>query len=221
MVEPRLAPVQAGSLVALAFVGLAALTYHYLERRWRWRWQELPSGLVPADLLGAAFGSGEPAMLHKGQAPGAIRLAAFTSLLFGQLFVPGLLLAVLTFALFLGAGLVVVPGLIAAAKLHLAGVALLKREPREAYFRARAATRWAFGYHALAFAAATLFVWSAGWQLRGGYLAFSLYSALSILQARQLRRAVELHEDELFAPTARPSVCEPAPFRLSFGDGDR
>ncbi len=128
--------------VAAGFIAAAALAYVVVEPRWRWRWREVEIGREPVRQDdGDPYRASGTVPVFLVRAPRLVRVAAYSSLLFGQLFVPGLLVAGLGLALG-GIGLVMIPGLIANGKLYAAGLALLRREPRVAYLRARNAAAW-------------------------------------------------------------------------------
>ena len=132
-----------GLVIAFVMLFAASLPYVFCESRWRWRWREIEAGRVAAD--GASVGiyraSGDvPRYLH--EAPRLIRWTAFSCFLFGQMFVPGLAMGLFGMVM-AGIGLTSIPGLITAAKIYRVGFALLRRQPRLAYFRARNAAAWA------------------------------------------------------------------------------
>jgi hypothetical protein len=190
---------------ALGLLLAAALPYAVVEARWRWRWREVESGEVAAHqgALGVYRAEGTvPTFLR--QAPPLVRWAAYTSLLFGQMFVPGLLLG--SFGLLAGGiGLVSIPGLITAAKLYRSGLQLLHRDPRESYFSARSAAAWALWLNAIVFAGSLVVALAplrptstAAWQLM---LFINGYGLASVLQALLVLRATSRWEDALFAPS--------------------
>src|SRR5262245_25589840 len=109
-------------LIALGMLACAAVPYLFVEHRWRWRWREVEIGRLPAFADGGAYRSASDVPLFCRQAPPEVRLAAFSCLLFGQMFVPGLLLGAIGLAAG-GAGLLSIPGLIVAAKLYRGGLA--------------------------------------------------------------------------------------------------
>lgn len=195
------------SLLVVAFVALlaAALPYVFVESRWRWRWREIEVGRVAADGGGGGiYRAGGEVPRFLGAAPPLVRAAAFSCFLFGQMFVPGLLLGVLGMVMG-GIGLVSIPGLITAAKLYRAGLALLRREPRAAYFRARDAAAWALWLNGIlmcgSLLALPLLRHPTGWAVAG---VLDGYGLLSIAQALLLRQATRQHEDALFAGSAQP-----------------
>jgi hypothetical protein len=199
-------------LVALGMLFCAALPYVLVESRWRWRWREVEAGRVQADGAGAGgiYRAGGDVPRYLSEAPRVVRWAAFTSLLFGQMFIPGLLLG-LSGLVMGGLGLVSIPGLITAAKLYRAGLALLRREPRVAWFRARDAANWALWLNGVILAGSLMMLAVLFRHLSPGALvgmAFvNGYGLLSMLQALLVRHAVAVHEDALFAPTAQPAAA--------------
>jgi hypothetical protein len=211
------------SLLGSLCVVAAAIPYAYLERRWRWRWQEVAIGRAPAHDEGVApYRDGGTVALYAARAPGAIRLAAFGSLLLGQLFMPGVMLALYSFFAAYGLGVLAVPGLIVAAKLYSAGRALLVRQPRESYFVARSAARWSLRYHVVATPLVLLMGLTCRSHLRAeALLVIACSSTIWIAQALQLGRAVCAHEDALFAATAAElpprALAGRLPFRDRFG----
>ncbi len=191
--------------IPLGLVLAAALPYVLVEKKWRWRWREVEIGRLPTHSVEQSLyrDSGTvPAYLR--EAPRMIKVAAFSCLLFGQMFVPGLLMG--AFGLVAGGiGLVSIPGLITAAKLYATGFALLRRDPREAYFKARNAAAWAFWLNGVIFALSLLLLATplrpsngVAWGL---WLSTNGYGLLSVLQAWLCRRATSRYEDALFLPT--------------------
>jgi hypothetical protein len=191
--------------VALGLLSAAALPYLLVESGWRWRWREVICGEAAANTGAVGVYRVEGTVpTYRREAPASIRLAAFTSLLFGQMFLPGLLLG--AFGLLAGGiGLVSIPGLITAAKLYRSGLQLLRREPREAYFAARNAATWVLWLNGVVLLASLMIVVSplrpsgeAGWSLLG---VLNGYGLLSMLQALLVMHATAKHEDALFAPS--------------------
>lgn len=192
---------------------VAAATCFVVERRWRWRWREVEAGLVPvlatADASGGAYRDGGTVPRYYAAAPRAVRFTAFTCIAFGQLFVPAFFFMLISLPLY-GLGLLAIPSVLAAGKLYRAGFALLRREPRVAWFRALEAAAWALWVYAIvlgaAFAlAAVLTLWC---HLPACALAVpglvAAFAAASIVQALLLRRTARRYEDALFAPSAHP-----------------
>ncbi len=143
-----------------------------------------------------------PAFLRR--APARLRLCAFSCLFFGQMFVPGLLLG--AFGLVAGGvGLVSIPGLITAAKLYSAGLALLRRDPREAYWKTRNAAAWALWLNGIIFAISVILLVTplrptntVGWAM---FVLPNVYGLLSVLQALGCLKTTSRYEDALFLPT--------------------
>jgi hypothetical protein len=191
--------------IAIGALACAALPYYFLERRWRWRWQEVEAGQVRADSVGGVHRQGGYVSLYLARAPLLVRIAAFTCLLFGQMFVPGLLAGLFGLPV-RGLGMVSIPGLVTAAKLYAAGFALLRREPRRAFFGAKSAAEWALWLNGiiivgfLPLAAARV-----DWAIYTMPL-FYIYGALSIAQAILLLVAVRRHEDAIFGGLPRAHV---------------
>src|SRR6185312_5273478 len=130
------------AVIAFVMLFAASLPYVFVETRWRWRWREIEAGRVAADrgAPGVYRAAGDvPRYLH--EAPRLIRWTAFSCFLFGQMFVPGLVVGLFGI-LAGGVGVVSVPGLITAAKIYRAGFALLRRDPRLAVHRVRDAASW-------------------------------------------------------------------------------
>jgi hypothetical protein len=182
----------------------AALPYALLERRWRWRWREIEVGRerVHADESGAYRQGGATVPVYRREAPRLVRVAAFSSLLFGQLFVPGLALG--AFGLIAGGlGILLAPGLVANAKLYLAGLALLRRDPRTAWFRARNAAAWTFWVNVTLIAVAVAVAPFTRYWLWPALVVFIAYLVASMLPALLLRLAASANEDALFLPSER------------------
>lgn len=202
--------VLSGVIIALGMAIAAGLPFLLIEHKWRWRWREIEDGRVPTH-------EGEVSLYRDAgtvpqflrQAPRLVKLTAFSCLFFGQMFVPGLMLG--AFGLLAGGvGLVSIPGLITAAKLYSAGLALLRREPRDAYFKARNAAAWALWLNGVIFAISVIVVVT---PLRPhgvfglGLISFTnAYGLLSVLQALLVLHCTRKHEDALFAPTEAQKV---------------
>ena len=201
--------VVAFAVVAFVMLFTASLPYVFVENRWRWRWREIEAGRVATDRGAPSIyrAAGDvPRYLH--EAPRLVRWTAFSCFLFGQMFVPGLAMGLFGL-LFGGVGLVSIPGLITAAKIYRTGLALLRRDPRVAVFRARDAAAWALWLNGILLAFSLVFVPHA-FSSSGTAAMIGLvdgYGAVSILQALLMLRAVRVWEDALFAdsPPLPPS----------------
>jgi hypothetical protein len=183
------------AIVAL-WIGAAALPFAILGRRWQWRWQEVEAGDAPAHAGSALYREAGRVPTFLRQAPPLIRVAAFSSMLLGQLFIPYLVVATMGL-FFFGLGMLLVPILITAAKLYRAGLLLLRREPRAAYFAARNAAWWSLWCTGFGLIACMIVVYYAfSW----AFVAVSVPIALLIAgQALLVLRATERYEDALFA----------------------
>lgn len=192
------------SFMAFGLTVAVLVPFLLVERRWRWRWQEVEVGRAPTVADTALYRAGGTVPTFARRAPGLVLAAAFSCLLFGQMFVPGL--AAGAFGVFFGGiGLVSIPGLITAWKLYGAGLALLRREPRVGYFKARDAAAWSLWLNGVIFALSLVVVLGLRTRPRdvGVFFAFvNGYGLLSVMQALLLRHAVRRHEDALFLPTA-------------------
>jgi hypothetical protein len=193
-------------IIACAAAFVAALPYVFLESRWRFRWQEIEVGRIAADATGGIYRAAGDVPRYLTGAPRLVRWTAYSCFLFGQMFVPGLITGMFGMMM-AGIGLVSIPGLITAAKIYRAGFALLRREPRLAYFRLRDAASWALWLNAiimvgsLVVMATPLRPHSSGAQ--GLVLFIDGYGVASIFQALLMRHAARTYEDALFAGTAR------------------
>jgi hypothetical protein len=192
--------------VAVAALVCAAVPYFFVERRWRWRWREIETGRMPGFTGDTGVYRELPSVPRYGdRAPRLVRAAAFTCFLFGQMFVPGLIVGAYGLVM-CGVGVVAVPGLITAAKLYGAGLALLRREPRRSYFDARNAAAWALWLNAVLFVlslAPMIFTPS----FAAVFVTLNGYGLASVAQALLLRRAARVHEDALFAPTSTVRIA--------------
>ena len=191
-------------LIGLGMMAVAWIPYALVERQWRWRWREVEAGRVPAFAEGSLYREGASVPTFLSQAPASIRFAAFTCFFFGQMFVPGLALG-LVGLVFGGVGVVSIPGLIVAGRLWLAGLDLLRRTPRDAYWRTRSAATLAlwlngtiFGFSVLA-AALIRPEWSSGFW--GFFFFVNGYGLVSVTHALALLWATRRYEDALLAPT--------------------
>jgi hypothetical protein len=118
------------------------------------------------------------------------------------MFVPGIVMGL--FGLVAGGlGFCSIPGLITAAKIYRAGLALLRRQPRLAYFRALDAAAWALWLNGVILAGSLVLLATPLRPNSGaglGLFAFvDGYGVVSIFQALLLRRAARVWEDALFA----------------------
>jgi hypothetical protein len=183
------------AVVAL-WIGAAVLPFVILGRRWQWRWQEVETGDAPADAASILYREGGRVPTYLRQAPPLIRVAAFTCMLLGELFIPYLVVATMGLFVF-GLGMLLVPILITAAKLYRAGFLLLRREPRSAYFAARNAAWWSLWCTGFGLLACMIVVYySFSW----AFVAAAVPIALLIAgQALLILRATEKYEDALFA----------------------
>jgi hypothetical protein len=196
-------------MLHLGLIGLGMLTaplvpFVLVERRWRWRWREVEAGRTPAFAQSSLYREGASVPVFLPRAPAAIRWAAWSCFFFGQLFVPGLALGLLGLV-FGGVGVVSIPGLIVAGRLWLAGLDLLRRSPRDAYWRTRSAASLALWLNGTIFGLSLLLAllirpgWSSGfWP---GFFFVNGYGLLSALQALALLWTTRRYEDALLAPT--------------------
>lgn len=198
------------ALVAMLCLACAAVPYFVVERRWRWRWREIAAGRVAADAVGGAYRAAGDVPRFRERAPASVRLAAFSSLLVGQLFVPLTLVGAFTI-LYFGLGVLTVPYLITCAKLYRAGLTLLHRDPRLAYFRARDAAQWAAWLGEAPLVVATLVVLLCDppglivlW--RRPLVGLALAGAILFVVARLLLHVTRKWEDALFEASAHPTV---------------
>jgi len=188
------------AVIAFVMLFAASLPYVFVESRWRWRWREIEAGRVAAhggdDGIYRAAGD-VPRYLQ--EAPRLIRWTAFSCFLFGQMFVPGLVVGLFGVVVG-GVGVVSVPGLITAAKIYRAGFALLRRDPRIAVARVRDAAAWSLWLNGVVMTLSLLFVPRALSHAGTAALVglFDLYGLLSIGQALLMLRAVRVWEDALF-----------------------
>ena len=94
---------------ACGAVALAGAVFLFSERRWRERWR-----LVPVDRRNMTYGPYRSARVvtrHFAKAPTLIRFTAMSSLAFGQVFLPALILA-LTVMPFDGIAIALLPGIL-------------------------------------------------------------------------------------------------------------
>jgi hypothetical protein len=187
-----------GILLAGIFFGAAALPYAVLEKRWRWRWQEVESGKISAVSGTALYREAGYVPTYMREAPQPVLLAAYSCLLLGQLLMPGLVLATLGMFIF-GLGMVLIPILVTAGKLYRAGLMLLRREPRAAYFASRNAAWWSLACAAAGVVASLVVCLEAfDWTF---LLVASFAFTVIIGQALLLLHVTRRYEDALFAPS--------------------
>jgi hypothetical protein len=181
----------------------AAVPYVAVERAWRWRWREIAAGRIAVDgVAGPYRGSGDVPRFRE-RAPKSVRLAAFAALWCGQLFAPVACAGAAALVIG-GLGLVTIPMLVAYAKLYRAGLTLLHRDPRLAYFRARNAADWSLAVHGPLLVTAILLALTSGhpvWLLLVGVTLVTIPGALL------LRRVTHAWEDALFEASAHPTIA--------------
>ena len=189
----------AALILVLLMTVPVSLMYMACEQGGRERWRQVVSGHVAS---GPAAPFREPTLVpeHYRQAPRAIRLAAYSCLFLGQMFVPGLIAAAIGVFAY-GAGLVGIPGLIVAARLFGVGMDLLDHRAGTVE-RARRATRLAkqLNYTLLVLCgvaglwlsvAGEWHTWATFWLVNVGYV------GISLAQAEVLTRVVQRHEAQL------------------------
>jgi hypothetical protein len=186
-------------LIPAIWLAAAALPYFLLERRWQWRWQEVPDGEAPAHSGAGLYREAGTVTTYLRRAPAAVRAVAFSCLLFGELVLP--LGAIATVGMFFfGMGIALLPILITGGKLYRAGLLLIRREPRTAYFAARNAARWSLWCTAVGLVLACVIMSLTpevyGWP----FVACVLFGAAVVTaQGLLILRVTQKHEDELFA----------------------
>jgi hypothetical protein len=182
-------------IVAL-WIGAAALPFFIFARRWRWRWQEVTNGEAPVHAGASLYREAGTVPTYLREAPPLVRAAAFSCLLLGQLLIPYLVIACMAL-FFFGIGLVLLPIIITAGKLYRAGLLLLRREPRTAYFAARNAAFWSLWCVGLGgFGCFVTLCAAFDWGLLA---AMVLAITVIVAQALLLLRATRRYEDALFA----------------------
>ena len=184
-------------IVAL-WIGAAALPYWFFAKRWRWRWQEVESGELPVQAGASLYREAGTVPTYLRQAPPLVRAAAFSCFLFGQLLIPYLVMSCLAL-FFFGIGLVLVPILITAGKLYRAGLMLLRREPRTAYFAARNAALWSLWCVGLGGVGCVVVLVANFDPTLFAVMALAITGVVA--QALLLLRATRRYEDALFAPS--------------------
>jgi hypothetical protein len=184
--------------ILTAWIGAAAVPFWFFARRWRWRWQEVTNGELPVQAGAALYREAGSVPTYLREAPPLVRAAAFSCLLFGQLLIPYLVMSCMAL-FFFGIGLVLVPILITAGKLYRAGLLLLRREPRTAYFAARNAAFWSLWCVGLG-GVGCIVTLCANPDF-GLFVAMALGVAVVVAQALLLLRATRRYEDALFAPS--------------------
>jgi hypothetical protein len=195
-------------LTTAVFFGLPTLIFAALTRRNRNAWGAGPPVVLPpgsSDYRSAELvGPGRP----RG-APAVVKIAAWTSLLLGQMFVPGLAWA-LVGLLYMGLGLVSIPGLVVAARCFWSAVLLLRRDPRAAEYAAKTA-RYATILNAIiVVGCAGTFLFAV---LQGGsdgtvglVVGTLVYALLSLGHAWLLNRAGEAVADERQRSSPEPLI---------------
>lgn len=172
---------------------------------WRSAWERWLPRVVGIENVGhGEYRDAEVARLRADGPPMAVRVAALGSWVLGTMFVPGLLLG-LGGLLFVGLGLISIPGLILAARLFLLGAPLLRAEPAAA-LKARSLARFArvLNYVVLALCSGALVInlpdvvrHGVHTSAMGGVylaLAVALYAGLSLAHAALLIRSAEAIE---------------------------
>lgn len=120
--------VAASSHAPVAFLGMAlvvaGVVFVLAERRWRERWR-----IVPIHARGMPTGpyrSARVVVRQLGRAPVLVRVAALSSLAFGQVFLPMLVFALAVMP-FDGIAIALVPGILVTGASWLCGLMLLSR----------------------------------------------------------------------------------------------
>jgi hypothetical protein len=184
-----------GLAIFAIWLGAALVPYLLLERRWRWRWQEVELGRMPAHAGDALYRQSGNVPYFLRRAPEGIHVAALSCLLLGEMILPGMVMATLGM-FFFGLGMLLVPILITAGKLYRAGLLLLLREPRTAYFAARNAARWSLWCLGLGLIAGAILSAYLSWTIMAVWLPIA---ALIAAQALFLLHVTRKWEDALFA----------------------
>jgi len=194
---------------------VAALPYWLIERHFRGLWAGSP--LPPVTVSAAPYRGARVVPGFTQQAPGRVRLAAFTCFFLGQMFLPGLLVGLVGLFV-MGIGLVAIPGLIVSARIWFAGIHLLKGTP-ESIGKARSAARWSVQLNAVltiicvAGGLFAVFAWAASETSSSdlesllGLLGFTqAYALVSLGQAALIARATRglLSDDDLRAEDVLP-----------------
>ncbi len=198
----------AALILVLLMIVPVTLMYLACEQGGRERWRQVVAGQVAS---GPAAPFREPSWVpefHR-QAPRAIRIAAYSCLFLGQMFVPGLIAAAVGVFAY-GIGLVGIPGLIVAARLFGVGMDLLDHRVGTAE-RARRAARLAkqLNYTLLVLCGgAGLWLTVAGqWHTwLALWLVNALYIGISLGQAEVLTRVVKRHEAQLNTHHSAPAI---------------
>jgi hypothetical protein len=105
---------------------LAGMVFLFSERRWRERWRRVP--VDRRNMTHGPYRSARVVTRHFAKAPTLIRFTAMSSLTFGQVFLPALLLA-LTVMPFDGIAIALLPGILVTVAMWSCGVLLLRRSP--------------------------------------------------------------------------------------------
>lgn len=112
--------------IALASIVGAMLLFAWLERRGRRHWARVPVATYLASTR--PYRASEVISRHLARAPGIVRLASFSSLAFGHLFIPLILLALVSYP-FDGIAIPLIPGIAMALLNWACGWLLLARSP--------------------------------------------------------------------------------------------
>jgi len=112
--------------LALAALAGAVLLFVWLERRGRNRWTQVPASVIESSRR--PYRTSDVVSAHLTGAPRLVRLASFSSLAFGLLFAPLILLALSKYP-FDGIAIPLVPGLALLALNGACGTLLLARSP--------------------------------------------------------------------------------------------
>ncbi len=194
-------------LFLIAFIAILVLTVPVAMwfTTWRSAWERWLPRVVSTENVGhGEYRDATVSRLRADGPPMVVRLAALGSWVLGTMFVPGLL-GCLCGLLFVGLGLLLVPGLILAARLFLLGAPLLHAEPASAV-KARSLARFArvLNYVVLALCSGALVINLPEVVRHGGHgsagngiaiaLGVALYAGLSLAHAALLIRSAEAIE---------------------------
>lgn len=190
---------------------LAPVAYARSERAHRGAWQTFPAGREIVEP--SAYRSSGPVVTgHLERAPGLVRVAAASAIVFGAMFLPGLSWGL--FGLVAGGfGLLSIPGLLIAAFLWRAGHSLLRGTAEGAVDAARIASVSFYFNALLVLGALSVAVLSRDSDALAVSALVGVYACCSIAQALLLGKAASLGA-ELHGETLEGVVEAKLPFVL-------
>jgi hypothetical protein len=114
------------ALFGCTAVVVASVVFTLVEKKWRRRWRAVPLGV--ALVATGPYRSASVVARHFVRAPAMVRIAAASSIVFGQVFLPALVFALMVMP-FDGIAIALLPGILVTVATWSCGLLLLYRAP--------------------------------------------------------------------------------------------